>query len=751
MSGACLQIFLNISVTTPIFFPSSADYIATIPHHQEMKLSHPSKHFFVQLIVFLIFLNIANIQVLCLLFLCGIFCGIGQDIKRWGMQWNDLKIGKKMMLGSGSILFLLGVVGVLAFWGLGSVVRDGIEVANGNALRGELLQREVDHLNWAKKVSAYVYDGNVTELDVELDHTKCGFGKWYYGEGRKEAEVLLPLLREPLAEIAEPHQKLHESAGKIKEVFRKKENQDGRQQADRIYSTDTHANLTKVQALLNKVTGMAKENILSGDQMIKDAKTTRVAIVIIGLLAIFLGVTVSLFSAKSITGPIDSVVTVNNRLALGDVDVAMDINRKDEVGLMLASMNVMVGNLKETARLAEQISLGDLDVQVKILSDQDVLGKSLDAMVKKLQETARLAEKIALGDLDVQVKIVSDKDVLGKSLASMVENLKKTAAHAEQIADGDLRVDVDLLSDKDSLGKSLSIMVTKLRQVIGDVRIAAEQVTAGSQELSSSSEQVSQGASEQAASAEEISSSMEELASTVAQTAEHARQTAAISTKAAADAVAGGKAVAETVAAMRLIAVKIELIEEIARQTNLLALNAAIEAARAGEHGKGFAVVAAEVRKLAERSQFSAQEIKGVASASVETAANAGKLIEEIVPQIQKTAELVHEIDAASNEQARGIDENARAIQQFDQVIQANSAAAEEMASTSEELTAQAAQLQETIAFFMVESAGAIRPQGGPLSLPVSSAKTSKKKASGKDKGVRLALQSTTEGDFERY
>lgn len=467
------------------------------------------------------------------------------------MRWNDLKITKKMMIGSGSILLLLGVVGVLAFLGLGSVVRDGIEVANGNALRGELLQREVDHLNWAKKVSAYVYDGSVADLDVELDHTKCGFGKWYYGEGRKEAEVMLPLLREPLAEIAEPHQKLHDSAVKIKEVFRKKGNQNGRLQADRIYSSETQSNLAKVQSLLNKLTGLAKENILSENQMIKDAKTTRVAIVIIGLLAIFLGVTVSLFSAKSITSPIDSVVTVNNQLALGDVDVAMEVSRKDEVGLMLTSMNAMVTNLKETARLAERISLGDLDVQVKILSDKDVLGKSLDSMVK---------------------------------------NLKKTAAHAEQVADGDLRVDVTLLSDRDSLGKSLSAMISRLRQVIGDVRLAAEQVTAGSQELGSSSEQVSQGASEQAASTEEISSSMDELSSTVSQTAEHARQTAAISTKAAADAVAGGKAVGETVTAMQLIATKIELIEEIARQTNLLALNAAIETARAGEHGKGFAV-----------------------------------------------------------------------------------------------------------------------------------------------------------------
>ncbi|MHB8222183.1 MAG: methyl-accepting chemotaxis protein [Desulfurivibrionaceae bacterium] len=665
------------------------------------------------------------------------------------MRWNDLKIGRKIMIGSASILFLLVVVGAWAFWGLGSVVRDGIEVADGNALRGEMLQREVDHLNWAKKVSAYVYSDKGGELAVELDHTKCGFGKWYYGEGREQAEILLPLLRAPLADIAEPHQRLHESAVKIKGAFQQKEGQDGRQQAERIFNTDTQANLLKVQGVLNTMTTLAKENILSEEQMIHNARTARLAIVVIGLLAIVFGVGVSLLTARSIAKPISSVVEMNNRLALGDVNVVMENDRRDEVGLMLNSMNVMVKNLKETARLAEQIALGNLDVQVTILSEQDALGKSLAAMVSKLQETAELARQISLGDLDVQAKVLSEKDLLGKCLVNMVENLRQTAAKAEQIAAGDLRVDMTLLSDKDSLGKSLAAMIFKLRQVITDVRAAADQVAAGSEELSSSSQQVSQGASEQAASTEEISASMEELASTVAQTADHARQTASIANKAAADAVAGGKAVAETVDAMQHIAEKIELIEEIARQTNLLALNAAIEAARAGEHGKGFAVVASEVRKLAERSQVSAQEIKGVASASVKTAANAGMLINEIVPQIQKTAELVHEIDAASNEQARGIDENARAIQQFDQVIQSNSAAAEEMASTSEELTAQAAQMQETISFFAVET-GEIASRVQGRSSPRSALNGGMKTAA-KSSGVKLSLPGGKDESFERY
>ena len=411
--------------------------------------------------------------------------------------------------------------------------------------------------------------------------------------------------------------------------------------------------------------------------------------------------------------PLDGAIVTFDQISKGDLTVELEAEGKDEIARMLGAMRSMVANLRQTAQAAAQIATGDLEVQMRILSE---------------------------------------KDVLGKSLANMVETLRKTAANAETIAAGDLRVKVELLSDRDTLGKSLTAMIERLRQIMLDVRAAADQVAAGSEELSGSSQQVSQGASEQAAAVEEISSAMEELASTVAQTADHARQTAGIANKTSAEAVDGGKAVAETVAAMQHIAEKIELIEEIARQTNLLALNAAIEAARAGEHGKGFAVVASEVRKLAERSQVSAQEIKGVATTSVETATRAGKLINDIVPQIQKTAELIHEIDAASNEQARGIEENAKAIQQFDQVIQANSAAAEELASTSEELTAQAAQLKESIAFFKVDEGSRLRAAAlGTRPLPSGlAAKSAKPKAVG-GKGIQLALDDKADSEFERY
>ncbi|PKN21260.1 MAG: methyl-accepting chemotaxis protein [Deltaproteobacteria bacterium HGW-Deltaproteobacteria-3] len=389
-----------------------------------------------------------------------------------------------------------------------------------------------------------------------------------------------------------------------------------------------------------------------------------------------------------------------------------------------------------------------------------------------LGRMVEVARKMAVGDMNVVIND-SGKDEIGQLAGSMQALYKATGDIvnlAKELANGNLNVEVRERSDQDELMRSLKSMVTKLSEVIADVRGAADQVAAGSHELSASSEQVSQGASEQAASVEEISSSMEELASTVAQSADNARQTSSIASKTAIDAGAGGKAVAETVTAMQHIAEKIELIEEIARQTNLLALNAAIEAARAGEHGKGFAVVASEVRKLAERSQVSAQEIKGVAITSVATATNAGRLINEILPQIQKTAELVQEIDAASNEQARGIEENSKAIEQFDSVIQSNSAAAEEMASTSEELTAQASQLLDAIAFFKLNETGGQRRQasnyagGGQRAAKARLALPAAKKVkvahpenggkltsepSGIGGGANIALDD--HGDFERY
>jgi methyl-accepting chemotaxis protein len=247
--------------------------------------------------------------------------------------------------------------------------------------------------------------------------------------------------------------------------------------------------------------------------------------------------------------------------------------------------------------------------------------------------------------------------------------------------------------------RNITNIVAKLKELISFVQVASDNISAASTQMNSSSQQMSEGATEQAASAEEVSSSMEEIASSIQQNTDNALQTKKIAVKVAEDIIEGNKAVNHTVQSMKEIAERISVIGDIARQTNLLALNAAVEAARAGDYGRGFAVVASEVRKLAERSQIAALEINNLSKAGVIIAEKSGKLLEEIVPEIQKTSELVQEISLSSIEQNTGANEVNKALQQLNQVIQQNAATSEEMAASAEELASQAEQLKEVITF----------------------------------------------------
>jgi methyl-accepting chemotaxis protein len=322
------------------------------------------------------------------------------------------------------------------------------------------------------------------------------------------------------------------------------------------------------------------------------------------------------------------------------------------------------------------------------------------------------------------------------------------------VSEGDLTVKVDSTS-KDEIGSALSSlqnMITKLKEVIGGVMNAADQITTASTEMNQSSQQMSEGSTEQASSAEEVSSSMEEMAASIQQNTENARETEKISRKAAVDIEESSKAVEETVSSMKTIADKITIIGEIARQTNLLALNAAVEAARAGEHGKGFAVVAAEVRRLAERSQQAAAEIDKVSKSSVEVAQKSGKMLNDVVPGIKKTAELVKEIAAASTEMNGGSEQVNTALQQLNQIVQKNAANAEEVAATSEELNSQSISMKELVSYFNIGEHGNGTEKSKQVKTHQRSAErkavTSKVKANGKN-GVHISLGNGESQDEE--
>jgi methyl-accepting chemotaxis protein len=349
---------------------------------------------------------------------------------------------------------------------------------------------------------------------------------------------------------------------------------------------------------------------------------------------------------------------------------------------------------------------------------------------------------------------------------SIARPLAKLAEAAKEISQGDLNQTVDYVGGDEmgSLAESFRALIQSLTQTVGEIRTIAGEVASASQSISTASIQVSKGASSQAAAAEEASASMEQMSSNIKQNADNAQQTDKIANKSARDAQESGKSVLEAVSAMKEIASKISIIEEIARQTNLLALNAAIEAARAGEHGKGFAVVAAEVRKLAERSQKAAGEINHLSGATVTVSEKSGEMLNKLVPDIQRTAELVQEITAASREQDTGAEQINKALQQLQDVIQQNASAAEEMASTTEELTGQSEQLVTALEFFRIKG-----DPGARAKTPVASQAATQRAVASPDgnagasrlrekilskAGVNLRLEEKKDQldkEFERY
>lgn len=325
---------------------------------------------------------------------------------------------------------------------------------------------------------------------------------------------------------------------------------------------------------------------------------------------------------------------------------------------------------------------------------------------RPLADLGRAAIAVQSGDCS-DMPHLRRADVIGdamRALKTLGETIGNAADASRRVADGDLSVTLKPHSSNDRLGQALAEMFARLRNVMESANDNSSVVADGAHVLSETADRINASTGRQSDAAHQAASAIEQMTANISQCADNSLQTEKIANQSAGEAQKSGEAVTRTVVAMKTIAEKISFVQEIARQTDLLALNAAVEAARAGEHGKGFAVVASEVRKLAERSQQAAQEISELSMETVTASGEAGRMLEQLVPNIQRTADLVEEISAATREQNIGAEQINQAIRDLDTSIRENAASAREAAATSETLAGQARDLKQIVGFFAFEA-----------------------------------------------
>jgi len=436
------------------------------------------------------------------------------------------------------------------------------------------------------------------------------------------------------------------------------------------------------------------------------------------------------------------------------VKIATDVSSEFQANAMLQTAvhdSLAVIAAAKDGDLSQRVDLGGKAGPIASLCTG--VNTLLDTTVIAFADIGRVLGAMSAGDLSQRVtreyagtfnQLKQDANVTSEKLSNIIDDMARVF---EGLASGDLtqRITRDTEGAFERVKQDANLSFEKLAAIIEEVRAAADALTGAANQVSATAQSLSQAASEQAASVEQTTASIDVMSDSITHNSDNARVTDGMATKTTKEAVDGGSAVSQTVTAMKQIAAKICIVDDIAYQTNLLALNAAIEAARAGEHGKGFAVVAAEVRKLAERSQEAAKEIGELAGNSVTTAERAGRLLDAIVPSIQKTSELVQEIAAASAEQSESVSMIGEAMGQLSKATQQNASASEELAATSEELSGQAEQLQQAVGFFNLGGAAPQLRSRHELPAPERRGAPERKPA------PRLELPGRSGGNFKPY
>ncbi|MFZ5776101.1 MAG: methyl-accepting chemotaxis protein [Thermodesulfobacteriota bacterium] len=634
---------------------------------------------------------------------------------RAGKGLRGLTIGKKIAGGFSILLVLLVVIGLANYMGVGAILGNASEVVDGNKLDSTLAQKEVDHLLWAAKVNALLNDDTMTELTVETDHTKCGFGKWLYGEERKQAEALVPSLAPLLKEVEEPHRKLHESAIAIKKVFVR---------AD----LSLPAQLTGIESALLGWSGRFRDALISHSTSVGNVETD---------------------PEKSPLGKWLNSAQAKLAYQQGSPKFRQLFDSIPEAhSAMLASADKVKGLLAEkkfdeASEEFRQQTRKQIDGVIEILWD---LGSEAEAAIAGTKQAKKIyVEQTAPSLRAVQEYIekiraeAHDKVMTTEAMVGAALRTRLLVSLFGLVAFG-VGVGLALV-----LSRAITSMLTRTANQMAE---GATQVASAAGEISSASQTLAEGASSQAASVEETSASMNEMAAMIQQTAENAGQADALMREATTVLRTAASSMEKLTGSMEEISMAsgetqkiVRTIDEIAFQTNLLALNAAVEAARAGEAGAGFAVVADEVRSLAMRAAEAAKNTSQLIDGTVSKVRAGSELLDETstgfssaTQSVEKLSALVGEIAASAGEQARAIVQVNSAIGQIDGVTQQTAANAEEAASASEQLSAQAEVMKATVNELLAMVDDKVAAVGGGAPVRAST----RKALPGKDKKVQL-------------